>query len=35
VQPSAGYEFEDILRPALEGLKLFFSGLNNQIAKLD
>jgi hypothetical protein len=35
MQPSAGYEFEDILRPVLEGLKLFFSGLNNQIAKLD
>jgi hypothetical protein len=33
--PTAGYELEPILRSELEGLKLFFSGLNTQIAKLD
>jgi hypothetical protein len=35
MQPSAGYEFGAILRPELEGLKLFFADLNTQIAELD
>jgi hypothetical protein len=33
--PTAGYALEPVIRPELEGLKLFFSGLNTQIAKLD